>query len=145
MTRDLRSSTSFSTGSATLFQNQDGYSWGYLQNTSINREGFLTGQFSNGQSEEFYQIAMYRFNSEWGLRRDGANNFVATEASGAGVAGKAEEGGRGTMQQNTLEMSNVDMAEEFANMIITQRGYQANTKVITTADSLLNTLISVKQ
>jgi len=145
MSRDLRSSTSYDTGSATLFQNQDGYTWGYLQNTSISREGFLTGQFSNGQSEQFYQISMYRFNSEWGLRRDGANNFVATEASGAGVAGKAEEGGRGTMQQNTLEMSNVDMAEEFANMILTQRGYQANTKVITTADSLLNTLISVKR
>ncbi|MBU4192837.1 MAG: flagellar hook-basal body protein, partial [Proteobacteria bacterium] len=76
---------------------------------------------------------------------DGGNNFVATDASGAAMDGKALVGGRGSFVQNTLEMSNVDMAEEFASMIITQRGYQANTKVITTSDSLLNTLISVKR
>ncbi len=143
--KDTRSSTSFDTGSSTLFQNQDGYTWGYLQNTSIDRDGFLTGHFSNGQNEQLYQISIYRFNSDWGLRRAGNNNFVATEASGAAIAGKAQKDGRGAMQQNTLEMSNVDMAEEFAHMILTQRGYQANTKVITTADSLLNTLISVKR
>jgi flagellar hook protein FlgE len=79
------------------------------------------------------------------LRRDGNNNFVATDASGSAMDGKASTGGRGVFQQNTLEMSNVDMAEEFANMIITQRGYQANTKVITTSDSLLNTTISIKR
>lgn len=145
MNRDVRATTSFDLGSATIFQIQDGFTWGYLQSTSVSREGFLTGHFSNGQTEEFYQISMYRFNSEWGLRRDGNNNFVATEASGAAIDGTAEFGGRGTIQQNTLEMSNVDMAEEFANMIITQRGYQANTKIITTSDSLLNTAINIKR
>ncbi|QJB56206.1 flagellar hook-basal body complex protein [Pseudodesulfovibrio sp. zrk46] len=143
--REVRSSTSFDSGSATIYQNQDGYSWGYLQNTSIDRDGFLTGHFSNGQSEKFYQISVFRFNSEWGLRRVGNNNFVATEASGNAIAGKPDEGGRGTMQQNTLEQSNVDMAQEFADMILTQRGYQANTKVITTADTLLNTTINIKR
>lgn len=143
--RDVRTSTSYDEGSVTLFQNQDGYTWGYLQTTSVDREGFLTGHFTNGQSEQFYQIAMYRFNSEWGLRRDGGNNFVATDASGAAISGVANENGRGTMQQNTLEMSNVEMAEEFASMIITQRGYQANTKVITTSDSILNTTINIKR
>ncbi len=143
--RDLRSSTSFDSGSATLYEEQDGFSSGYLQSLSINREGAIEGNFSNGQTEELYVIAMYRFNSDWGLRRAGSNNFVATEASGAAVAGRAEVNGRGTFQQNTLERSNVDMAEEFANMILTQRGYQANTKVITTSDTLLNTTINIKR
>ncbi|QGY39725.1 flagellar hook-basal body complex protein [Pseudodesulfovibrio cashew] len=145
MDRDVRSSTSYDSGSATLYQIQDGYTWGYLQNTSLSREGVLSGYFSNGQTEDFYQVALYRFNSEWGLRRDGNNNFVATEASGAAIAGTADVDGRGTIQGSTLEMSNVDMAEEFAKMILTQRGYQANTKIITTSDSLLNTTISIKR
>jgi len=143
--RDVQATTSYDTGSATIYQNQDGYTWGYLQYSSVSREGVLSGFFSNGQTEDFYQVAVYRFNSEWGLRRDGSNNFVATTASGDPIAGTANSEGRGTIQQNTLEQSNVDMAEEFAKMIITQRGYQANTKVITTADSLLNTTISIKK
>ena len=143
--KGLRSTTSYDSGSATLFQNQDGYTSGYLLNTSVDREGFLNGIFTNGQTEQLYQISMYRFTSEWGLNRAGNNNFLATDASGTAIAGVAEDRGRGTMQQNSLEMSNVDMAEEFANMILTQRGYQANTKVITTSNTLLNTTISIKR
>lgn len=145
MNRDARVSTSYDTGSATLYQIQDGYTSGYLQYTSVDRDGFLKGHFTNGQTEKLYQVAMYRFNSEWGLRRDGNTNFVATEASGAALAGVAEDRGRGTIQQNSLEQSNVEMAEEFAKMIITQRGFQANTKVLTTADGLINTLIGIKR
>ena len=143
--RDVNLSTSYDSGSATLYQDQDGYSWGYLQTLSVSREGVLAGHFTNGQTEELYYIALYSFNSEWGLRRDGSNNFLATEASGAALDGRADTNGRGTIQQNTLEESNVDMAEEFANMIMTQRGYQANSKVITTGDSLLNTTINIKR
>ncbi|MBI9078571.1 MAG: flagellar hook-basal body complex protein [Pseudodesulfovibrio sp.] len=145
MNRDARVSTSFDTGSVTLYQIQDGYSRGYLEYTSVDREGFLNGHFTNGQTEQLYQVSIYRFNSPWGLRRDGNTNFLATEASGAAVDGKADVGGRGTLQQNTLEQSNVEMAEEFAKMIITQRGFQANTKVMTTADSLINTVITTKR
>jgi len=143
--RDVNLTTSYDSGSATIYQNQDGYSWGYLESLSVSREGVLAGHFTNGQTEELYYIAVYSFNSDWGLRRDGGNNFLATEASGAAVDGRAGENGRGTIQQNTLEESNVDMAEEFANMILTQRGFQANSKLITTADSLLNTTINVKR
>lgn len=143
--RDARITTSYDQSSFTLFQIQDGYTWGYLLNTSVDQDGFLSGYFSNGQTENFYQIANYRFNSEWGLRRVGNNNFVSTDASGEAIVGKAGQGGRGSFAQNSLETSNVDMAQEFADMIITQRGYQANTKVITTTDSLLNTLISIKR
>lgn len=145
MSRDSRTSTSYDSGSATMYQTQNGYSWGYLLNTSINREGFLQGNFTNGQVENLYQISVYKFVSPWGLRRDGSTNFVATEASGKATDGHGGSGGRGTLQQNTLEESNVDMAEEFAKMIITQRGFQANTKIITTTDGLLNTLISTKR
>lgn len=143
--RGVNLSTSYDSGSATLYQNQDGYSWGYLQTLSVSREGVLAGHFTNGQTEELYYVALYSFGSDWGLRRDGGNNYVATEASGAAMDGRANTGGRGTIQQNTLEESNVDMAEEFANMILTQRGYQANSKVITTGDSLLNTTINIKR
>lgn len=145
ITRDARSTTSYDSGSVTLYSIQDGFTDGELQNVSVDREGFLTGHFSNGQSERLYQIALYRFNSEFGLRAEGSNVFRATEASGAAISGKVSEGGRGTIQQNTLETSNVDMAEQFADMILTQRGYQSNTKVITTADSLLSTTISTKR
>lgn len=143
--RDARVSTSFDLPSSTLYHIQDGYTSGYLQYVSVDREGFLEGHFSNNQTEKLYQIAIYNFNSPWGLRRTGNTNFVATEASGAAVAGTANNNGRGTVSQNTLEQSNVDMAEEFAKMILTQRGYQANTKVITTSDGLLNTTINIKR
>lgn len=143
--RDVNITTSYDSGSVTLYSSQDGYSWGYLQYTEVSREGVLSGFFTNGQQEDFYQLAIYRFNSEWGLRRDGNNNFVATEASGSAIEGTALENGRGSINQNALEQSNVDMAEEFADMILTQRGYQANSKIITTSDSLLNTTISIKR
>ncbi len=145
MQRDARITTSFDEGSSTIYQTQNGYSWGYMDFAEVDREGVLSGHFTNGKTEKFYQLGLYRFNSEYGLRRDGNNNFVATQASGVAQAGTAQENGRGTVMQNSLEQSNVDMAEEFAKMILTQRGYQANTKVITTGDSLLNTTINIKR
>ncbi|MGE4194030.1 MAG: flagellar hook protein FlgE [Pseudodesulfovibrio sp.] len=145
MDRDARVTTSFAQPSFTGYYNQDGYTWGYLNYLSVDEEGILSGHFSNGQTEELYQVGVYKFNSPWGLSRDGHTNFVATEASGGAIEGVAGDRGRGTINQNSLESSNVDMADEFSNMIVTQRGYQANTKVITTADTMLNTLISVKR
>jgi len=145
MNRDARSSTSYDSPSSTMYHIQNGYSWGYLRDVSVDDEGFVTGHFTNNQTEALYQVAMYRFNSPWGLKRTGQTNFAATDASGAAIEGVAKDRGRGTISGSTLEESNVDMAEEFANMILTQRGYQANTKVITTSDTLLNTLISIKR
>lgn len=143
--RDARVSTNFDIPSATMYHIQDGYTSGYLQYVSVDREGFLNGHFTNNQTEQLFQVAVYNFTSPWGLKRAGNTNFVATEASGDAILGVANSNGRGAVAQNTLEGSNVDMAEEFAQMILTQRGYQANTKVITTSDSLLNTLISTKR
>jgi flagellar hook protein FlgE len=111
----------------------------------VDQNGIMSGHFSNGQTEEMFKVAVYKFNSPWGLKRDGGTNFLATDASGEAMLGEAGDRGRGTISQKSLEESNVDMAREFATMIVTQRGYQANTKVITTSDSVLNTLISVKR
>ena len=145
MDRDARVSTNYGKPSATLYHHQNGYSWGYLDAVSVDADGVMSGHFSNGQEEELFKVAVYKFNSPWGLKRDGGTNFVATDASGEAMLGEAGDRGRGTISQKSLEESNVDMAKEFATMIVTQRGYQANTKVITTSDSVLNTLISVKR
>ena len=143
--RDVYATTDYEAGSATLMHSQDGYPVGYLQSLSVDALGFLTGHFSNNQNLALAQVALYRFTSEDGLRRDGGNVFLETEASGAAVAGKPGENGRGTIEQESLEASNVDIAAEFVNMITTQRGFQANTKVMTTADSILQTAMQTKR
>lgn len=137
---------SFDTGgSSTLFQSQDGYSAGILQNISISREGVLTGHYSNGQVLELYAVTLSTFTNEHGLRREGGNLFSETRESGPALTGQAGSAGKGTIDGNSLEMSNVDMATEFVRMITTQRGFQANTKVITTTDSMLGEVIAMKR
>ncbi|SKA96010.1 flagellar hook protein FlgE [Paucidesulfovibrio gracilis DSM 16080] len=139
-------SQSFDTGgSSTLYQSQDGYPAGILQNVSVSRDGILTGRYSNGQVIELYKISLATFTNEWGLRREGGNLFTETQDSGQALTGFAGEQGKGTIDGNSLEMSNVDMAAEFVRMITTQRGFQANTKVITTTDSMLGEVIAMKR
>ena len=137
---------SFDTGgSSTLFQSQDGYSAGILQNISVSREGVITGHYSNGQVLELYAVTLATFTNEHGLRREGGNLFTETRESGPALTGQAGSTGKGTVDGNSLEMSNVDMATEFVRMITTQRGFQANTKVITTTDSMLGEVIAMKR
>lgn len=132
-------------GSSTLYQSQDGYPAGILQSVSVSREGVLTGRYSNGQVLELYKITLATFTNRWGLRREGGNLFTETQDSGQALTGFAGEQGKGTIDGNSLEMSNVDMATEFVRMITTQRGFQANTKVITTTDSMLGEVIAMKR
>jgi len=137
---------SFDTGgSSTLFQSQNGYSAGILQNISVSREGVITGHYSNGQVLELYAVTIATFTNAHGLRRDGGNLFKETRDSGPALTGQAGSSGKGTVDGNSLEMSNVDMATEFVRMITTQRGFQANTKVITTTDSMLGEVIAMKR
>jgi len=139
-------SQSFDTGgSSTLFQSQDGYSAGILQNTSVSRDGVLTGHYSNGQVLELYAITLATFTNQHGLRREGGNLFKETRDSGPALTGQAGSAGKGTVDGNSLELSNVDMATEFVRMITTQRGFQANTKVITSTDSMLGEVIAMKR
>ena len=140
------STQSFDTGgSSTLFQSQDGYAAGVLQNVSVNREGVLSGHYSNGQVLELYALTLSTFTNQHGLRREGGNLFSETLESGPALTGQAGSTGKGTVDGNSLEMSNVDMATEFVRMITTQRGFQANTKVITTTDSMLGEVIAMKR
>ncbi|BDQ34649.1 flagellar hook protein FlgE [Pseudodesulfovibrio portus] len=132
-------------GSSTLFQSQDGYAAGILQNVSVSREGVLSGHYSNGQVLELYAVTLATFTNKHGLRREGGNLFSETLESGPALTGQAGSSGKGTIDGNSLEMSNVDMATEFVRMITTQRGFQANTKVITTTDSMLGEVIAMKR
>lgn len=132
-------------GSSTLFQSQDGYTAGVLLNVSVSRDGILSGQYSNGQTLELYSLTLATFSNQWGLRREGGNLFSETLDSGPALTGEAGSTGKGSVDGNSLELSNVDMATEFVNMITSQRGFQANTKVITTADSLLGEVIAMKR
>ncbi|WP_419785711.1 flagellar hook protein FlgE [Pseudodesulfovibrio sp.] len=136
---------SYDNGVSTLFQSQDGYAAGVLQNVSVSREGILSGHYSNGQVLELFALTLSTFTNQHGLRREGGNLFSETLESGPALTGQAGSTGKGTVDGNSLEMSNVDMATEFVRMITTQRGFQANTKVITTTDSMLGEVIALKR
>ncbi|WP_029897153.1 flagellar hook protein FlgE [Desulfohalovibrio reitneri] len=137
--------TSYATSSVTLNENQDGFAEGYLEYVTVDRDGVLSGHFSNGQTEGLYQVALYGFTSDHGLRREGGNLFSETAQSGEAIEGRANQDGMGTIHQSTLETSNVDMATEFSHMILGQRGFQANSKVITTSDQMTTTLTQMKR
>lgn len=140
------STQSYDTGGfSTLFETQDGYTAGYLQGVSVSQDGILTGTFSNGQEIELYTLQLASFTNQWGLRREGSNLFSETMDSGPALTGTANSAGKGSITSNALESSNVDMGSEFVDLITAQRGFQANTKVITTADSLLGEIIAMKR
>lgn len=141
----VNNTSSFPDGSRTKFATQDGYAQGYLRDISISRDGFVEGNFSNGETERLAQLTLYRFQNDFGLRREGGNLFSASQDAGTILTGAPDSEAFGTTNQNSLEMSNTDMAQEFADMILTQRSFQSNTKVITTSDSILNTTINIKK
>ena len=124
---------------------QDGYASGVLNNVNIDANGVVYGMYSNGKSLPLYQIALYDFKCEQGLYREGGNLFSATVASGDPKQGVPGDNGFGSTRAYNIEQSNVDMAKEFVQMITTQRGFQANSKAITTTDSMLETVIGMKR
>jgi flagellar hook protein FlgE len=124
---------------------QDGSEAGTLQSFKISSSGVVTGVFSNGQSITVGQVAMAMFNNPSGLEKAGDSAFRETPNSGLPQVGTAGSGGRGLMASGSVEMSNVDLGAEFTNLIISQRGFQANSKVVTTADTILETLMGMKR
>lgn len=124
---------------------QDGYTYGDLRYVSVATDGVLSASYSNGVTLQLYQVVLYDFPSTQNLRREGGNLFSETRESGVPSSGAAGTGTFGTTQGNALEQSNVDLAREFVNMITTQRGFQANSKSITTVDTMLETVISMKR
>ena len=137
--------TQYAATSTAVMRDQNGYTSGSLQNFSIGRDGTITGSFTNGVNVPLAQIALADFNNPAGLLRIGDNMYQESSNSGGAVLGYALEGSQSTLTSGALEMSNVDLAQEFTSMIIAQRGFQANSKVITTSDEMLQELVSLKR
>jgi flagellar hook protein FlgE len=124
---------------------QDGYTMGYLDNFKIDQTGTITGIYSNGNTRTLGQVALAAFPNQGGLEKAGDNNYQVSNNSGNANVGTCNTQGRGKIVAGALEMSNVDMAEQFVDMIVTQRGFQANSRTIQTADQLLQELLSLKR
>lgn len=137
--------TSFDAASNTSGISQDGYPGGDLAGIRVDETGTLIGSFTNGRSFGLAQVGMAKFTNNEGLESDGGNTFIQTSNSGDPIIGQAAVGGRGFIQASSLEMSNVDLSRSLTQLIVIQRGYQANSKTITTADQLLQTLLQLKQ
>jgi flagellar hook protein FlgE len=136
--------TSFDSSSATSGISQDGFTGGDLIGIRIDQSGTLVGSFSNGRSFGLAQIGMAKFTNNEGLTTEGGNVYVQTANSGDPIIGTAATAGRGFIQSSALEASNVDLSRALTQLIIIQRGFQANGKTITTSDQLLQTLIGLK-
>ncbi|MCH7977971.1 MAG: flagellar hook-basal body complex protein, partial [Acidobacteria bacterium] len=131
--------------SAVSSTRQDGFSSGTLQSFTIGSDGIIQGIFSNGQTLPLGQIALATFPNLQGLLRDGDNNFLGTLSSGAPSIGVPGTGGRGILAGSALELSNVDIAREFAQLILAQRGFQANSRAVTTFDEITQEAINLKR
>jgi flagellar hook protein FlgE len=136
--------TSFDALSSTSGISQDGFTGGDLVGIRIDQSGTLVGSFSNGRSFGLAQIGMAKFTNNEGLATEGGNIFIQTANSGDPIIGTAATSGRGFIQSAALEASNVDLSRALTQLIIIQRGFQANGKTITTSDQLLQTLIGLK-
>lgn len=121
----------------------NGYSAGSLITFSVGPLGDITGIFSNGTSRPLGQIAMALFTNPAGLQRAGSNNFESTSNSGVPAIGRPSTGGRGSIGAGVLEGSNTDLAREFTNVVIAQRGFQASSRIISTADQMLEGLVNL--
>jgi flagellar hook protein FlgE len=142
---DLSGLTSYAGNTTVAALSQDGSEMGSLQSFTISSDGVLVGVFSNGLKQPLAQIAMATFNNATGLEKVGNSMYRSSVNSGTPQLGMAGGGGRGLIQSGALEMSNVDLAQEFTNLIIAQRGFQANSKVISTSDELLQDLVNLKR
>jgi flagellar hook protein FlgE len=116
-----------------------------LQKFVIGSDGMVTGVFDNGRTAVLGQLALATFANQQGLMRQGQNSFQETLASGQAVVGAPGTGGRGTLADGALELSNVDISKEFAAMIVAQRGFQANARAVTTYDEITQDSIKLKR
>ncbi len=122
---------------------QDGFTTGTLIGLAVNTDGIINGSFSNGQNQNLFQISLAKFLSPTGLSRSGSNLFTETADSGQPVTGIANTGGFGGVVGQTLELSNVDLATEFTNLIQTQQAFQANARIISTTDDMLTETVNL--
>uniref|UniRef100_A0A7V4JPX5 Flagellar hook protein FlgE n=1 Tax=Thermodesulfobacterium geofontis TaxID=1295609 RepID=A0A7V4JPX5_9BACT len=137
--------TQYSAPFATLFYDQNGYGPGTLESIAADNEGRITGYYSNGRVIPLWMVALANFNAPERLQKVGGNLFKETTHSGPPVTGKPGTNGLGTIAPNSIEQSNVDLGEQFVKMIIFQRGFQADARIITVSDSMLEELINLKR
>jgi len=137
--------TQFASASTTRGFFQDGFTMGILNNFTVGQDGTIVGQFTNGQNMPLFRVALATFANPAGLEKIGDTMFRASVNSGLPSINAALEGGGGAIIGSTLEMSNVDLTEEFTRMIISQRGFQANTRVVTVSDSILEEVVNMKR
>jgi len=142
---DFAGSTQFSGGSSVVLKSQDGFASSTLNGYSVGQSGDVVGVFSNGKNVQLGQLALATFRNPSGLLMEGRNLMVESANSGVATLGAPGTNARGNIVSGTLEMSNVDVAREFTDMIVTQRGFQANSRVITSADQLLEELVNLKR
>jgi flagellar hook protein FlgE len=131
--------------SSTSATEQDGVSSGTLESFAIGSDGTITGSFSNGKTQALGELALANFANVDGLQLDGQTDYTPTLASGPAVVGVPGTGGLGTISGGSLELSNVDIATEFANLIVAQRGFEADAKAVTTFDQITQDTIALKQ
>ena len=142
---DVTGLTQYSAPSSFGITEQNGAGVGALTTFTTTSDGQLIGIFSNGQKQALAQLAIATFNNPDGLEKVGDTSYRTTVNSGVALIGAATVGGRGSIQGGTLEMSNVDLASEFTNLIVAQRGFAANSRTMTAADEMLQELMSIKR
>lgn len=145
ITLDFSKLTSYAEKSDAAALNINGYASGKLDDFTIADNGEIEGVFSNGQIEILGKIRLANFKNPAGLIKTGANMYRETSNSGEAMFGDAGMGGFGSLRAGALEMSNVDLSNEFTNMITTQRGFQANSRIITTSDEMLQEVVNIKR
>ena len=141
----LQGSTSMAAQSGLAFVSQDGYESGNLKSLRFTQDGMIHGVYTNGLDRRLAALAIAVFSNNHGLEKVGNNNYSAAPTAGAPRFGLAEAGSRGSVFSASLEESNVDLAQEFVNMITTQRAFQANSRTVTTSDTMLEEILNLKR
>ncbi|WP_207455043.1 flagellar hook protein FlgE [Herbiconiux sp. SYSU D00978] len=142
---DLSGVTNWSGPASVSISDQNGSPSGTLTSWSLGKDGILTGSFSNGDKVPLARIALANFVNPGGLEKTGSSAYRPTVNSGDATVGAPGQGGTGALVAGALEMSNVDLSAEFTNLIVAQRGFQANARIITTSDEVLQELTSLKR
>jgi len=142
---DLESLTQYAEPSSVSMSFQDGFPAGTLETFAVDADGTITGIYSNGQYRSLAQVVLANFSNPGGLLRMGGGMYQVSPNSGAPIFGEPMKDGKGKIIGGAVEMSNVDLAKQFTDMIVSQRGFQANSRVITTADEMLQDLLSLKR
>jgi flagellar hook protein FlgE len=138
-------STSVAAKSGVAFHSQDGYEAGYLKTIKIDLDGMIRGTYTNGLERRLGAVALAAFQNNHGLQKIGRNNYISTPKAGEARIGMPQTMSRGSIYSASLEESNVDLAQQFVDMILTQRGFQANSKAVTTTDTMLEEIINLKR